>query len=86
MRALEVFLVSCVICVIPLYIANLFGCVHDPSDSNDCSPDHCNTCSYCCKSYLTAAQDTCDTCVATECSHYGGDDHGGGHGGMSLVR
>ena len=77
-------LVSCVICVVPLYIANAFGCAHDPSDTNDCSPNHCNTCEYCCKSYLTTTQNVCDICVSTECSHAG--DHGGGHGGMSLVR
>ncbi|GMH80501.1 hypothetical protein TrST_g2935 [Triparma strigata] len=82
-KVFEVFLVSAAICIIPLYIANLFGCVHDPTDTNECDPDHCNACTSCCKSFLLSDQATCDACVTEECDHH---ESGGGHGTMSLVR
>jgi len=85
-RVLEVFLSACLICTVPLYIANGFPCVHLPSDHNDCSPSHCNVCNGCCKSFLSIDQNTCDACVHDTCDTHDGGAHGDGHGSMSVVR
>ena len=83
-KVLEVLIFSCIICVVPLYIGNAFGCARRPSKEPHCAPNNCNVCGACCKSYLADSMDMCDLCSTVECSSSEHDeDH---HGGMSLVK
>ncbi|GMH60822.1 hypothetical protein TrRE_jg13596, partial [Triparma retinervis] len=85
-RVLEVFLCACLICSVPLYMANGFPCVHLPSEHNSCNPADCNVCNGCCKSFLTLDSATCDACVHDTCDTNDGGANGDGHGSMSVVR